>query len=439
VSDTRTTADLLASSLRALGVRRAFRAPDCELPPLDGIDELAVSSQAIAVALADSDGVLARSPHAHPGVALLPGGVVRISTSPGAHPPAVTVEEPADLVMVVAGWALGAVPGVTDLVVDIDPAAPVPDDVQPVDLTTSADRLTRLSPSLAGFRTVLVLGAGVARAGEGAGAIEAATAIGAGMVCTPSAEQVVPADHPRMLGVVGLQARDAELTGLADAELVIAAGVDPSEVVPVGDAAQVLDVEPWHLPLMASHWETEPSTPEPSPLRTALAELIGSSRAAGAAEPWRVLDVLASHLPPGAVVAAEPGIAGLWLARGLPFATLAADPTAALRRVLPTRPANGFAAATAFVSALDGRPAVALLDDLPPDPTTESILQMAEALDLPVVAPTWTADADTAADVEDLPVLLRSGRGRSRVAVDVDRTDDLLALAGPVTAWLADT
>jgi hypothetical protein len=439
VSDTRTTADLLAAALRALGVRRAFRASGCELPSLEGIDELAVSSPAIAVALADSDGVLARSPHAHPGVALLAGDVVRISTSPGGHPPAVTVEEPSDLVMAVAGWSLGAISGVTDLVVDIDPAAPVPGDVHPVDLTTSGDRLTRLSPSLAGFRTVLVLGAGVARAGEGAGAIEAANAIGAGIVCTPSAEAVVPADHPRMLGVVGLQARDAELTGLADAELVIAAGVDPSEVVPLADTAQVLDVEPWHLPLMASHWETTTGVPDGSPMRVALAALIGGERGAGAAEPWRVLDVLASHLPPGAVVAAEPGIAGLWLARGLPFATLAADPTAALRRVVPTRPAKGFAAATAFVSALDGRPAVALLDDLPPEDTTESILQMADALDLPVVALTWTADASTGTDVDDLPVLLRGGRGRSRVAVDLDRTDDLLALAGPVTAWLTDT
>jgi hypothetical protein len=441
VSDSRTTADLLAASLRALGVRRAFRASGCELPPLEGIDELAVSSQAIAVALADSEGVLARSPHAHPGVSLLPGNVVRISTTPGGHPPAVTVDEPSDLVMVVAGWALGAIAGVTDLIVDIDPAAPVPDDVQPVDLTTSADRLTRLSPSLAGFRTVLVLGAGVARAGEGAGAIEAANAIGAGIVCTPSAEAVVPADHPRMLGVVGLQARDAELTGLADAELVIAAGVDGTEVVPVPDTAQVLGVEPWHLPLMASHWETAGEVPERSALRVALAELITGERRAdgGPAEPWRVLDVLASHLPPGAVVAAEPGIAGLWLARGLPFATLAADPSAALRRVVPTPPPKGIAAATAFVSALDGRPAVALLDDLPLEPTTESILQMADALDLPVVTLTWTADSSTGADIDDLPVLLRGGRGRSRVAVDLDRTDDLLALAGPVTAWLTDT
>jgi hypothetical protein len=363
---------------------------------------------------------------------------VRVSTSPGARPDAVTVEEPSDLAMAVAGWSLGAVAGCLELVVDMDLHAPVPDGVQPVDLTTSADRLTRLSPSLAGFRTVLLLGPGVARAAEGAGAIAAANAIGAGIVCTPSAETVVPADHPRMLGVVGLQARDAELTGLADAELVIAAAVDPSETVALSDTTQVLDVEPWHLPLMASHWESGSSTPEWSPLRTALERLLDTERRAGAAEPWRALDVMSSHLPPGAVVAAEPGIAGLWLARGLPFATLAADPTAALRRLVPTRPAKGFAAAAAFVAALGGRPAVALLDDVPVDDVTEEILRLAEGLDLPVVALTWTADATTGADLDDLPVLLRGGQGRGRVTVDLDRTDDLLALAGPVTAWLAD-
>jgi hypothetical protein len=425
VSDPRTTADLLAASLRALGVRRAFRAPGCELPALEGIDELAVSSQAIAVALCDADGRLAQEPEPRPGVALLPGNCVRISTSPGAIPDAITVDQPADLVMAVAGWALGSVAGCTDLIV-------------------SADRLTRLSPSLADFRTVLLLGPGVARAGQSAGAMEAARATGAGIVLTPSAVDVLPADHPFMRGVVGLQARDAELTGFADAELVIAAGLDPSEALPVGDAAQVLEVEPWHLPLMASHWEAsdDPSTSTiwpPSSMRHGLATFMDTTTGIRSSAPWKVLDVLTSHLPPGAVVAAEPGIAALWLARALPFATLAADPSAAARRVVPTRPAKGFAAAAAFVAALDGRPAVALFDDVAPHEATTSILQMAEALDLPVIALTWTGDADTGSDVDDLPVLLRGGRGSGRVTVDLEQTEALLDYAGPVTAWLGDT
>ncbi len=434
--DLTTTGDLLAACLRATGATRAFRAPGHSLPAPDGIALVDVPSAEIAVLLADADGRLATAPALHPGLALLPGRRVRIGDQPGEQVIPHEVDDVESLPAAVAGWTLGEVHAAVELDILVDLEEPAPVDVQALTLATTTDQLTRLSPSLAELRLVLLIGPGVVRAGEVAGVAEAARHTGAPVVATFGAAGVLPLDDPAWRGVVGLQADDAGLAGLAGVELVVAAGVDPVEALSViPDGAQVLDVEPWHLGLMAHHWPDSDGSGRLTggALVEELAALASSALAATSVplHPVRAVADLAEVLEGGALVAADPGPAGLWLARGLVERPAGST-------VVPARPVHGFGVAAAMVAALDGRPAVAVVT-APTDPATEALLDLAAALDLTVVCEVWGADAawDGASEHRERLVgaLHEGGVQRLGVPVDLAATRDLVELAGPVQAW----
>ena len=435
--------ELLGACLRATGVRRAFRARGHELAGLPGIETVDVGDPELAALLADADGRLSSAPSAHPGVALMPGRRLRLSSQPGAATHPEVIEDLRELPPAVAGWSLGRVHAAIELEIALDLGGPVPSDVQPLSLDTSGGRLLRLASSLASPAIVIVVGPGVVRDGQVDGVAEAARHTGAPVLATPGAVGALPLDDPAWRGVVGLQRGDAALAGLEDAELVITAGLDGDEAVGVIPShAQVLEVEPWHLGLMAHHWPDESTGPgvasDPTSAGRMLVDGLAAIAAAGRAadtlplHPARALLDVFEVFGAAAVVAADPGPIGLWLARGV-------VPAAPGSIVVPALPVHGFAAAAAIVAALDGRPAVALVSG-PPDHATEALLDLAADRRLDVVCDVWGDDGSWSRASEHREALVgarhESGVQRLAVPVDMAATDELVELAGPVVAWV---
>src|SRR5438132_958708 len=95
-----------------------------------------------------------------------------------------------------------------------------------------------------------------------------------------------------------------------------------------------------------------------------------------------VADVRAAS-PTGGVVVADPGVAGLWVARTFPT-------TAPGSVVVPAIAAPGIAAALGLVAALRGIPAVAVTTE-PLDPTTLGVLELATELGTALAIDVWSA------------------------------------------------
>jgi hypothetical protein len=441
MSDSQTVGALVSRCLRAAGVVRAFAAPGHGLPAPEGITIVDVPDPETAIALADADGRLSHAPHARPGLALLPDGRVRLSSQPGA----IVIAQPLsveDIPAAIAGWSFGQIHAASEFDLPLDPDALASAELQPLVLQPS-DQLMRLSPSLSTFETTIVVGPGVVRDDQVAGVAEAAARTGARVVVTRGALGVLPLDHPAWRGVVGLQSDDAILTGLDRAELVIAAGIDPAELgsaIPI--AAQVLEVEPWHLGLMAHHWPdpADPDSVGDSNLGRGLVDELASlvQTALGDSSvplhPIRAMADVFESVPDDTLVSADPGIVGLWLARGL----LSTRPGQVM---VPAEAVAGFAVAAAIVTVLDGRPALAVTA-APIDSLTDALLDLAVSLDLSLVVEIWGADATLADAAEHRSRLVGADRDggvqRLDVPIDLAATRDLLELAGTVEAWDPD-
>src|SRR5690606_21574749 len=174
----------------------------------------------------------------------------------------------------------------------------------------------------------------------------AAAALGVGVVNTWGAKGVFRWDDPHHHGTAGLQARDFELAGVSDAQLVLATGIDPIEAPPERWARhQVLEVDPAALGALALRWPAPGEVPPRPPLYERLSSAL-ADRYTNEAVPLaaaRACSDLAAVRPAGALVAADPGPAGFWVARAYPT-----DEPGSV--VVPSSSAPGFAAAAAFVS-----------------------------------------------------------------------------------------
>ncbi|MEJ6740011.1 MAG: hypothetical protein QNL59_05725, partial [Actinomycetota bacterium] len=107
-------ASLVSRCLRAAGATRAFAVPGHGLDALEGLALIPVTSEAAAIALADADGRLSAAPDARPGVALLSGRRVRLSSQPGEETQALSIGVE-DLPAAIAGWSLGRVFGAIEI------------------------------------------------------------------------------------------------------------------------------------------------------------------------------------------------------------------------------------------------------------------------------------------------------------------------------------
>ena len=253
-----------------------------------------------------------------------------------------------------------------------------------------------------------------------------------GVLNTWGAKGVFDWRSPHHLATVGLQERDFELAGLADADLIIATGVDDREAVG-WRLAPAVDVPPASLGALAHRWGRPRSAIEVPALRAALARVTqaGWERDAVPLAPTRVTRHYAAAVGPDGLVAADPGIAGYWIART--FATtrlgsvlVPADPTV-----------HGFAIACAIVARLldPGRAVLAVVDVR--HEVHDRLLDVAGGLGVAVSLEVWADEGeniDAGAHQLRLDGLMATG-GVATVATDMGQLDEMEAIAGPIVAW----
>jgi thiamine pyrophosphate-dependent acetolactate synthase large subunit-like protein len=165
----------------------------------------------------------------------------------------------------------------------------------------------------------ILVGPGVVADGAVAGLHAFADAVGCGVVNTWGAKGVFVWDDPRHFGTAGLQARDFELAGLGDVDVLVTSGLDPAEVTstPWAGRAEVVDLAPRDLADAAASREWPAGTLERPALYTDLAAVVGPLYAMPASAPARAA-ALAASLPERGLVVAEPGLVGFWVARTFP-------------------------------------------------------------------------------------------------------------------------
>jgi thiamine pyrophosphate-dependent acetolactate synthase large subunit-like protein len=428
-------AEVVAASLRDAGVERVFGAA------LPGLEHVPVGDPALAALLADADGRL--GPAA--GAALLRGSVLRISSRPGAVGRAVRVDDPRHAYRVVHRAASAARFGhhAFSIGLDVDLDAPAPDPPEPQAMLSPLPDL-ELQLDLPNQGVVMLAGPGVVRAAGGPwgdtvkGLQSLAGAAGVGVVNTWGAKGVFTWDSPHHLGTAGLQADDFELLGFRDAQLIVATGVDRDESADRRFAlSPVVDISPVHLAGAASRLRR--------PLDNALSGAAANALYAGMAaiaqpgyldasvplHPARAVADARAALPAGGVVAAEPGVAGLWVARTFPTSVLGSV-------IVPATRAPGIAAALAFVASYRGRAALAVTAS-PVDTMTLRVLDLAGVRRTSMVIDVWGDDATVDTPDAHLHALTEAFRtpGVHVVSTPVakGRTGDLIEVAGPVVAW----
>ena len=438
-------ADVLARRLAELGVRRCWgEAIPTGAEATDGWDgpglpeHVAVSSADLAVLLADADGRVGEvDGGARLGAALLPGPILHLSSKPGGMAPLQPVgsaEEMLDALVEPAGLTL---PGTTALHLDFDLAAEVP-----ASLTASegAERqpVLTLDPSMEGLRLLVVVGPGVVRAAAVEGLHDMTRAAGAGVLNTWGAKGVERWDSPWHFGTIGLQARDLELGGLAEADVVVTSGLDPDELPESLLARSVVqDVHPRQLSVLCRNWSGSAAEPDTRPsLYASLAEVVTPLYEDDSAplSPARAALHLSGALPERGMAVADTGPAGFWIARTFPTSI----PNSVC---VPATVAAGFAAAAALCCSLEDRPVLAVTDESGVDSAeTGAVLALAEQLGRPVTLQVWREGGPAWTDAAEHVELIEAELSADRVRVDEVpvRFSDLPALegvAGPVCAW----
>jgi thiamine pyrophosphate-dependent acetolactate synthase large subunit-like protein len=287
-------------------------------------------------------------------------------------------------------------------------------------------------------RIVVLAGPGVIDDGALDGLRAFAEAGDLGVANTWGAKGVLAWDSFHHLGTCGLQARDFELLGWADADVIVATGVDPDESARERFAlAPVLDLAPGELAASAGVVAARGA-----PLRNDLYPRLAAVAQPGYVDdkmplhPARAVADLGAALPPGGLVAADPGIAGLWMARTFP--TPALEPGQPRRVGVPARREPGVAARLALEASRARRPAIAVTM-APLDAATRGVIDAATQHDLPLVVVAWGDQGDLRV-VGDHRTRLMDALAASRpVVVDVpvalDDTSLLVEAAGEVVAW----
>ncbi len=295
-------------------------------------------------------------------------------------------------------------------------------------------------------RIVVLAGPGVFASPDGAGiaGLRTFAAAGAlGVANTWGAKGAFAWDSPHHLGTCGLQARDFELLGWSDVDAIVATGVDEAESPNEAFAlAPVFDVAPDRLASLAGTVRAT-GTPPVNELYPRLAAVAqpGFVDERVPLHPARAVADLGAALPAGGLVTAEPGIAGLWVARTFP--TPAVPPGEPRRVVVPSRWEPGTAARIATTAAHAGRPTFLVTTD-PVDPETAAVYDDLAGSGLPLVLVVWS-EHGTLRHATELRALLDAAIASGcpavvHVPVALGLTDLLVAAAGPVVAWpeLAD-
>jgi thiamine pyrophosphate-dependent enzyme len=314
------------------------------------------------------------------------------------------------------------------------PPPPAPDDnwVEP-----AAEAVEALG---AASNLVLLAGPGVVAHGSVPGLHDLAVSAGVGVLNTWGAKGVFDWRSRHHLATIGLQADDFVLSGLDQADLIIATGLDHAESPDDRwRLAPAFTIPPAGLAPLAERIDHTGRVPlTMPPLRARLAEVTQRGWAAGIQplSPSRATMHYAEQVAGGALVAADAGAAGFWVARTLGTTRLGAV-------IVPSTSSPGFAAACVAVSLLrhPGRPALAVID-LAQAEATAAVAAAAATLGIRVPVEAWDPDGarlDADAHRERLRRLLLggvpAGNGLCTLATDPRQLSEMIEVAGPIVAW----
>ena len=314
------------------------------------------------------------------------------------------------------------------------PPAPAPGDnwVEPAEDTVEAVG--------AASNLVLLAGPGVVAHNSVPGLHDLAVSAGVGVLNTWGAKGVFDWRSRHHLATIGLQADDFVLSGLDQADLIIATGLDHAESPDDRwRLAPALTIPPAGLAPLAERIDHTGRVPlTMPPLRARLAEVTQRGWAAGTQplSPSRATMHYAEQVAGGALVAADAGAAGFWVARTLGTTRLGAV-------IVPSTSSPGFAAACVAVSLLrhPGRPALAVIDLAQAEATAE-VAAAAATLGIRVPVEAWDPDGaplDADAHRERLRRLLLggvpAGNGLCTLATDPRQLSEMIDVAGPIVAW----
>jgi thiamine pyrophosphate-dependent acetolactate synthase large subunit-like protein len=256
-------------------------------------------------------------------------------------------------------------------------------------------------------RTAMLAGPGVLRDRAVDGLREFAAAAHVGVANTWGAKGVFNWDSPHHLGTCGLQARDFELLGFGELDLLWTVGLDADEspraryelgarVVPIQSA----DLAPFATKVARSSFPIElPPLFE----RMAAVAQPGYVDERFPRHPARAVLEIKQRMPPNGIVTAEPGPAGLWVARTFPT-----DAPGTV--IVPAVATPGIGVAVALCAARAGIPATAVATG-PLDDASRALVELAQQVGAPLSMEVWGDD------------------------VDLSLTSLLVDAAGPVVAW----
>src|ERR1700722_10465110 len=361
---------------------------------------------------------------------------------PGPEPgPRLTVEVDSAEALVAAAATLPS--GEVELHVTLDPTQPVeesapwpraPDDSWVV----PADEAVETVRSAA--RLVLLAGPGIISHMAVPGLHDLAVSAGVGVLNTWGAKGVFDWRSQHHLATIGLQADDFVLSGLDETDLIIATGLDQAESPEERwRLAPALTVPPAGLAPLAERCGPSGRAPMTMPpLRARLAEVTqrGWSVEASPLPPSRATMHYSECVAAGALVAADAGNAGFWVARTLGTTRLGAV-------IVPSAPCPGFAAACVAVSLLrrPNRPALAVID-LAEAEATAVIMDSAAALGVRVRVEAWDPEGDRLdadAHRDRLRQLLLGGLPAGErfcsLTTDPHQISEMIESAGPIVAW----
>ena len=287
-------------------------------------------------------------------------------------------------------------------------------------------------------RVVVLAGPGVIDDGAVEGLRAFAAAGDLGVANTWGAKGVFSWDSPHHLGTCGLQEHDFELLGFGHADAIVATGVDPGESPYERFAlAPVFEVAPRDLERLAGRVRAT-GEPLPNDLYARLAAVAqpGYTDTKVPLHPARAVSDLGALLPPGGLLTADPGVAGLWVARTFPTPALAPDDPR--RVVVPARGDPGIAASLALDAARSGRSAIAVTTAPLHTATTAAVASaLDDAVRMVVVA--WDEHAALRIVEEHRERVEEALAGPRATVVDVpvalDDTALLTEAAGSVVAW----
>jgi hypothetical protein len=288
--------------------------------------------------------------------------------------------------------------------------------------------------------TLMLAGSGIVRAGAAAALRRFADVFGLAVANTWGAKGLFEWKSEHHMGTVGLQADDFRLLGFAEADLLLATGVDPDELPRKhwALAPRILELAPEALAALADTWTRPRAVIRPndflSRMSAAVQPLFAETKVP--LSPARAVADYRAVLDGRDLLAADPGPAGLWVARTFPTTVLGSISVA-------TRFTPGIAAQSALAAAKLGRRAIAVTRG-PLDEATGRLLAEARRLGLRLVLDVWSEDPIAGArDVQELAqheAFLRAGLAAQavtllRTPVDLRDTQKLIAVAGPVVAW----